>query len=1057
MGVRTGQELKEPLPITYSAFLSYSHAADSKLATALRQALHRFAKRPFQLRALRVFCDTSNIAANPGLWPAIEDALLASEYLILFASPQAAASPWVQREVDSWTRNKPAAHLLIALTAGEIVWENEKRDFDWSKTTALPLALSQLFGAEPLWVDFRWVSGTTNFPSQPRFRDCVADLAAPLHGRAKDELIGEDLRQARRMRRSAWATIILLALLATGFGWMSIEAENRRRIAAVERDRALMSQSHYLANAALRQITEGEPESGVLLAVEALPRPEQDRPYAPQAEAALYSTLSALGPRKTARVRVNRPVAGAVSYSPDGKRMVLMDGGNNASIHDALTGQLIRTLTGHEKPVWYALYLPDGSGVVTVSVDNTARLWNPETGAEIRVFRGHHGPILYAAISGDGRLLATASTDATARVWQIGTGVEVATLRGHTQPVCCIQMTPYGRRVATASMDGTVRLWDTTNGKTLAVIRHTPKALSSIAGQAVMLRFSPDGRLLATSHTDQTVRLWDSQNGKIAAVLPGGTAEVQDGAFSSDNRLFAQALGDNTTRVWRLNWEDDEHLAPVADPSILQQKRDGPPREQNAVAFDSEGRFVATASEYLETWDPINGSALATLKLDAPAQAMFHSQDTRRFAICHLDEVSLWEITGVNFVRWRGRQTWDSVPREDPGPVIETTAVGSGFTWEDKVGWEPPLAISRDAKFAAIAPGRHLVILDGLTGRSMYTIEAHTRVISQALFDHSGDRLVTASYDGTAKVWNVHNGANLWTLTGHQGRILDAALSPTEDLLGTASEDHTVRLWSLKDGSNSILRSHAAPVRRVAFSRDGKRLVTVSEDHTARVWDVHSHGEIAILHGDQGGFGVAALDASGDRVLTAGIGKDFSVRLFETGSGRELHRWRESKGTVLGLAFSSDGQIILTWGADGLARLRRALGQYDQVSNIGFGCAGPGSIVKAFLSQDGTRAVTVLRNGRTDLWDSRSGTSVLTLHTFLGADENSGCRVSVAAEAPEAGSVAVSPDLRTVLVAGDDDALALFSMPGRPEAIKLARKLVPRTLTVEERRRFLLA
>ena len=135
-----------------------------------------------------------------------------------------------------------------------------------------------------------------------------------------------------------------------------------------------------------------------------------------------------------------------------------------------------------------------------------------------------------------------------------------------------------------------------------------------------------------------------------------------------------------------------------------------------------------------------------------------------------------------------------------------------------------------------------------------------------------------------------------------------------------------MRLWSLKDGAVSVLNGHGAAVRRVAFSGDGKRLVTVSEDRTARVWDVASKEDLRTLHGDEGGFGVAALNPSGDRVLTAGTGKDFTVRLWDTATGRELHRWQESHGTVLGLAFSPDGQTAASWGADGSVRLRKSAG-----------------------------------------------------------------------------------------------------------------------------------
>ena len=81
----------------YKAFISYSHAVDGKLAPALHDALHRFAKPWYRPRALRVFHDQANLAANPGLWSSIQAALADSEFLVLLASPQAAQSEWVAR------------------------------------------------------------------------------------------------------------------------------------------------------------------------------------------------------------------------------------------------------------------------------------------------------------------------------------------------------------------------------------------------------------------------------------------------------------------------------------------------------------------------------------------------------------------------------------------------------------------------------------------------------------------------------------------------------------------------------------------------------------------------------------------------------------------------------------------------------------------------------------------------------------------------------------------------------------------------------------------------
>ena len=84
----------------YKAFISYSHAADGKLAPALQTALHRFARPWYRLRAIRVFRDATNLSISPHLWGEIAKALAESEYFLLLASPHASASKWVRREVN---------------------------------------------------------------------------------------------------------------------------------------------------------------------------------------------------------------------------------------------------------------------------------------------------------------------------------------------------------------------------------------------------------------------------------------------------------------------------------------------------------------------------------------------------------------------------------------------------------------------------------------------------------------------------------------------------------------------------------------------------------------------------------------------------------------------------------------------------------------------------------------------------------------------------------------------------------------------------------------------
>ena len=109
--------------MAYSGFISYSHAADGRLAPALQSGLQRLAKPWYRPRALRIFRDETGLSTNPHLWSSIVTALDESEWFVLLASPESAQSSWVDRELAHWLETKPADRILPALTSGEWGWD----------------------------------------------------------------------------------------------------------------------------------------------------------------------------------------------------------------------------------------------------------------------------------------------------------------------------------------------------------------------------------------------------------------------------------------------------------------------------------------------------------------------------------------------------------------------------------------------------------------------------------------------------------------------------------------------------------------------------------------------------------------------------------------------------------------------------------------------------------------------------------------------------------------------------------------------------------------------
>ncbi|MCY7422337.1 MAG: toll/interleukin-1 receptor domain-containing protein, partial [Chitinophagaceae bacterium] len=197
----------------YTSFISYSRAADSRLAPELKSALQNFAKPWYKLRAIQVFCDQTNLTANPDLWSAIEVSLQSSEHFIYLASPQAAQSKWVKKELEAFAGMR-SPNIIMVLTDGAILWDDIKNDFDWNSTTAVPKFDQALFSHEPTWIDLTWIRKEQLTIRDPRFLDAVANLSSVLRRIDKDVLIGKDVEEHKKVKRFRLFSIVGLCLLA---------------------------------------------------------------------------------------------------------------------------------------------------------------------------------------------------------------------------------------------------------------------------------------------------------------------------------------------------------------------------------------------------------------------------------------------------------------------------------------------------------------------------------------------------------------------------------------------------------------------------------------------------------------------------------------------------------------------------------------------------------------------------------------------------------------------------------------------------------------------------
>ena len=108
----------------FDAFLSYAHR-NQEATAAIQKGLHQIGRRIGQLRALRVFRDTTNLEANPDLWAKILDGLDGSRFMIVMLSPQSAASHWVGEEVKHWLERHRHEGLMMVLVEGQLHWDEK--------------------------------------------------------------------------------------------------------------------------------------------------------------------------------------------------------------------------------------------------------------------------------------------------------------------------------------------------------------------------------------------------------------------------------------------------------------------------------------------------------------------------------------------------------------------------------------------------------------------------------------------------------------------------------------------------------------------------------------------------------------------------------------------------------------------------------------------------------------------------------------------------------------------------------------------------------------------
>jgi WD40 repeat protein/serine/threonine protein kinase len=260
------------------------------------------------------------------------------------------------------------------------------------------------------------------------------------------------------------------------------------------------------------------------------------------------------------------------------------------------------------------------------------------------------------------------------------------------------------------------------------------------------------------------------------------------------------------------------------------------------------------------------------------------------------------------------------------------------------------------------------------THRPLRTLRGHLEEVTSVAFSPDGRRIVTGSWDQTAKVWDAASGRELLPLKGHSAPIWCVAFSPDSRWIVTGSWDQTAKVWDAASGTNLLtLTGHAAPIRAVAFSLDSQRIVTGSWDETAKVWEAATGRRLLTVAGTNGNVGAVAFSPDSQRIVT-GLG-DSKAKVWDVGSGRELFTLKGHGHQVRSVAFSADGQLIVTGSDDKTAKVWKAASGEFLLTLKGHSA----EIYSVAFSPDSQRIVTGGGDNTAKVWDAAKGWELQTL------------------------------------------------------------------------------
>jgi WD40 repeat protein len=574
--------------------------------------------------------------------------------------------------------------------------------------------------------------------------------------------------------------------------------------------------------------------------------------------------------------------------------------------------------------------------VLAVANGDSVALFGPRTGELLRTLTGHNGEVYTIAISPDGKSLAGGNRggDHTVKVWDLKTGDVTATLKGHTADLWSVAFSPDGKRLVSAAKDA-VKVWDLKTGE-------MSRTLKTDANQFYQIGLSPDGKkIVCGDQPSKTAKVFDADTGALLKALGGHATYISAAAYSPDGKLLATG-SDTELLLW--DTAKLELVKKIDTPAgwlawgpdgkaLLSVKHDqrGPDGNHVVTRWDVktfEGKPLPPLS---------NRSGWAVFHLSPDGKTLYslvrYAQDTDR-SVRAYDAATGKELFP--------HQVW-SVAFSPDGKRLASVSSDPGIRlWEAATG-KPErvlpnkkgffhVAFSPDGKrIAAGEMNGTVVIYDALTGEKLRALPAAKSDVRAVAFSPDGALVAGTTFAGVVHVWEVATGRLRHMLSGRRKDGWSVAFSPDGKTLATGWDESEVILFDVRTGWEvARLQVGVREVRWLGFHPDGRSLGVVGvgngEPQELGVWDLATRKEVRRMPVPGAGHLGGAWRADGLLMASSGA-EDGTVRLWSTDGKSERRRvvqlYPPGSPWLHGLALSPEGRHLATANPDGTISVLR--------------------------------------------------------------------------------------------------------------------------------------